>query len=336
MKRICLLLPLLWLILPRAVSAGNDILITCNSSGCTKSSNLPLFTESNVYPGFSRTQTFSVKNSRDTTCNVSFRPGTSIVSDLNSQINLNINGFDYYLSELLNPLYPAVSLGHINQGVRQNYPFTLSLLKTAGNNYQNQTSVIDFNFNIECDDSPSIPATPINPSSPDPLCTNSVPLAPTDFSATRNSTGSVTLHWNHSPSPHTGYLIAYGPSPGNYLYGAPDIGNSDFYTVLGLTYGAQYCFYVRTLNGCMPGDRTSEYCINPQSTLVGTTVPAPGFQPNILGVTSTAPDETIESQVLGAAVQQNVLSPKIFFLISLLLLLLLALLISRVFTKRRS
>ncbi|MFA5894883.1 MAG: sortase [Candidatus Shapirobacteria bacterium] len=106
-----------------------------------------------------------------------------------------------------------------------------------------------------------------------PVCNDAKPGTPSNLRVTRISSTQVRLDWDHASDPHTSYVVAYGPSIGNYPWGSPNVGNSNSYTVNSLTPGAQYCFYVRAQNNCMPGDKSNEVCIN-----VGSTV-------KILGVT---------------------------------------------------
>jgi hypothetical protein len=107
-----------------------------------------------------------------------------------------------------------------------------------------------------------------------PVCNDPKPGTPSNLRVTRISSTQVRLDWDHAPAPHTSYVVAYGPSIGNYPWGSPDAGNGNSYIVNSLTPGAQYCFYVRANNNCMPGDKSNEVCIN-----VGSTV-------RILGATS--------------------------------------------------
>jgi hypothetical protein len=306
--------------LVKPVFAGNDITITCNNgSDCIKSSELPLFSETNIYPGFTQSQTFSVINNRNKPCQLTFKgnPTTESPSFLSKEIFINISGNDYQLSnyrlsDLLKSSEPSVSLGQVNGNSTNNYSWTVTLNRDADNNYQNKTTdFFNINFNFECDeDSPtptptsssgSVLGSTSNSDSSSNQCNNSVPDSPTNLLATSNGDGSVTLTWNHSPSTHDGYLIAFGPSSGNYKYGAPNIGNVNSYKVQGLTLGAQYCFYVRSLNGCMPGGRTPEYCINPGSNITATNATPPGFQQNVLGATteSPTPNQSANNNVLG-------------------------------------
>ena len=53
---------LIFFLLSGPAKAGNDLIITCDSNSCTKSSNLSFFDEKNIVPGFSKTQTVTVYN----------------------------------------------------------------------------------------------------------------------------------------------------------------------------------------------------------------------------------------------------------------------------------
>ena len=330
------------------VFAGNDITITCNggASECTVSPDLPIFNETNIYPGYTTSQKFYVDNNRDSACNLTLKATSNSVTDLlsskifisirgtNNSNNLNIS--NYLLSDLLDPSKPNLSLGHVNKNKKNNYEWTVTLDQSADNTYQNLTSNFNVDFNFQCDDDDITPTptstgdvlgTSVSVTS-SPQCTNSVPTAPTGFYVVNNN-GSATLHWTHTTSDHTGYLIAFGTSPGNYQYGAPDIGNDDFYTVRSLTPGAQYCFYVRSLNGCMPGDRTPEYCINPGSNIVAANIAPSGFQTGVLGASTEnenllavtpTPQESSSGQILGES--QNVCQKywlPLFFLLAFFL-----------------
>lgn len=292
----------------KPVLAGNDISITCSSGGCQKLSNLPFFYENNISPGFTQIQNLSVDNNRNSPCHLKFKAdsATQIPNILPEKILFNILGtnnnytlLNYPLSDLMDPNISPISLGHINKGVKNKYSWLATFSPEAGNEYQETSIVFNLNFNFECDeedgDDPS--DTSDNPPSNQGTeeCTSSTPDAPTHLVAYRNQNGSVRLVWDHSTSEHDGYLIAFGNESGSYKYGAPNVGNVTTYTIDGLTYGAQYCFYVRTLNGCMPGGRSPEYCVNPGSTITPTdTIPEP-FREGVLGVDT----EETEGEVLG-------------------------------------
>lgn len=281
--------------------AQEALTITCNSgSACTKSSEFPLFNETNIYPGFTHTQNFYVDNNRKGPCNLTLKAtSNSQTPDILSQkILINISGINndyrlsnYLLSDLLDSSKPYVSLGHVNKNDKNSYLWSVTFDPQADSNYQNLSTNFNVNFNFECDEETTDNSTNTSSSTPasnqgQAICNNSAPAAPTGLYAQTFDNGSVTLHWTQSTSTHDGYLIAYGTSPGNYQYGAPNIGDDDHYTVKGLTPGAQYCFYVRSLNGCMPGERTPEYCVNAGSTVAAANIAPVGFTPNVLGTTT--------------------------------------------------
>jgi hypothetical protein len=58
------------------------------------------------------------------------------------------------------------------------------------------------------------------------------------------NSGQITLSWQ-SNSNINNYDVLYGPTPGNYLWGAQNIGNVTSYTVGGLTPGQRYYFVIQ-------------------------------------------------------------------------------------------
>ena len=132
--------------------------------------------------------------------------------------------------------------------------------------------------------SPAVLGTSIDNS-----CHDSTPGTPSNLVATVSGPDQATLTWISAPPPFTSYLIAYGTSPGVYQFGNPNVGTDNHYVVSKLVPGAQYCFYVRAQNGCMPGVASNESCINLGSQIIVAPTPLPGFQPNILGANSNLP-----------------------------------------------
>ncbi|RLC34997.1 hypothetical protein DRH14_01780 [Candidatus Shapirobacteria bacterium] len=141
------------------------------------------------------------------------------------------------------------------------------------------------------------PAPTSPPSSSSYSCNDASPSTPVLESAIQQTDGSVLLSWTLA-TPVTHYLVAYGHTPGNPLYGNPNVGNTTSYTVSGLTAGAQYCFYVRAINGCMPGDASNEICVNASSTIAYLeTTPPQSFQSGVLGETTEPEELSQESEV---------------------------------------
>ncbi len=66
---------------------------------------------------------------------------------------------------------------------------------------------------------------------------------------------AVALTWIEAADPISHYVLAYGTSPTEILYGSPDIGGKGTtkYTVSQLTNGVKYYFWIRAVNGCKPG-----------------------------------------------------------------------------------
>jgi len=85
-----------------------------------------------------------------------------------------------------------------------------------------------------------------------PSCGATKPSTPQLLSAVRHGTTAV-LTWTAS-APVTHYSISYGVKPGEYIYGAANVGNVTTYTVGSLDPGTQYYFSVRGVNDCMPSD----------------------------------------------------------------------------------
>lgn len=89
-------------------------------------------------------------------------------------------------------------------------------------------------------------------------CGAEMPQAPVLLSVVR---GSARLTWT-AVDKATHYSIVYGHEPGNYLYGVIDAGRVTEYLVGGLEAGRNYCFAVRAVNGCMPGELSNELCLD--------------------------------------------------------------------------
>lgn len=93
-------------------------------------------------------------------------------------------------------------------------------------------------------------------------CTNTRPVAPTNLKASVGTNNQVKLTWTTVTSNVTHYGIKYGIKSGNYLYGASDIGNTNNFTVSGLSKGYTYYFVVYAVNDCIAGEDSSEASVN--------------------------------------------------------------------------
>jgi hypothetical protein len=72
--------------------------------------------------------------------------------------------------------------------------------------------------------------------------------------------GEVRLNWLKVDKATT-YTIAFGLASHNYIYGLPDTGNTDNFTVGNLSIGKTYYFVVRGVNDCMPGPWSREWSV---------------------------------------------------------------------------
>jgi hypothetical protein len=104
-------------------------------------------------------------------------------------------------------------------------------------------------------------------------------------------------------------MIRYGTTPGNYIYGAPNVGGVTSFTVNLLSVGTTYYFQVAGVNDCMPGPWSNEASTRPTGAVLPAG-PAVGFVPGTLGVSTEAtptptgspePNSTPQGQVESAA-----------------------------------
>lgn len=85
-----------------------------------------------------------------------------------------------------------------------------------------------------------------------PVCDSAKPGTPTLTSVVRSGS-AATLHWTTADQ-STHYTIGYGLVGGDYIYGVPNTGNVNSFTVEALDPDTTYYFAVRGVNNCMPGD----------------------------------------------------------------------------------
>ncbi|HOZ80969.1 MAG TPA: fibronectin type III domain-containing protein [Candidatus Woesebacteria bacterium] len=299
-----ILISLLFLLFSSPVLATNPANISCQGDDCTRQNNLPLFVVTNFYPGQTTSEEMTVSNRRSEECPLSLRVvNQNFEPDiLSPELTISLtSGTKLYYSGSLSHFMDlgSMSLDNLTPGETRNFHWVVSLNQNLSNQYQDQTSRFNIDVNLFCNTSDNSNNNNNNNNNP-PTCNDSLPGTPTNLTATKVSATQVRLNWTHAPSPFTSYLVAYGPSSGVYLYGNPNVGSTNQYIVGSLTPGAQYCFYVRAQNGCMPGLRSNEVCINTGSTIPITTNPPAGFQEGVLGVETTAPAETTPSpEVLG-------------------------------------
>lgn len=114
-----------------------------------------------------------------------------------------------------------------------------------------------------------------------PVCGASTPNAPYLRSATAIGGNKVKIEWNKVDNA-THYTISYGPSSGNYLYGVPNAGDTDNFTIEGMSGG---CYVVRAVNDCAPSEASNEVCVGAGEVL--------GIKTKVLGATGSYPKGSI-------------------------------------------
>jgi len=92
-----------------------------------------------------------------------------------------------------------------------------------------------------------------------PKCGLPKPGTPVLLQAQRNQADQADLVWTKADLA-THYSIAYGLSSGHYQYGVDNTGRVTDFAVGGLDPDRNYCFAVRAVNDCAPGDLSNEIC----------------------------------------------------------------------------
>ncbi|MBI4974005.1 fibronectin type III domain-containing protein [Candidatus Roizmanbacteria bacterium] len=92
-------------------------------------------------------------------------------------------------------------------------------------------------------------------------CSDSPPGGtPQLLSAVARGSNQIVLSWTTASNPVSNYLVSYGLTSGQYIYGNPNVGGqgTTSYTVGSLTPGQKYYFVVKAVNGCTPGNFSNE------------------------------------------------------------------------------
>lgn len=101
---------------------------------------------------------------------------------------------------------------------------------------------------------------------------SSAPGAPVLTSVTSNSNYTATLTWADSPNPVSNYVVSYGVTSGQYVYGNTNIGaqGTTSYIVGSLSGNKKYYFVVAATNNCGAGRFSNEMSavVNPVPTPV--------------------------------------------------------------------
>jgi hypothetical protein len=185
--------------------------------------------------------------------------GDTVTLTSSSDTGLMINGGGAGVD---NATATTDSNGNVTFTVKSNNPNPVTDTFTAADTSDNPSVPLGSNSNITV--AFKAPGT----------CTDSAPgSAPELTSAVANGTSQITLTWTAATDPVTYYLLAYGLTSGQYIYGNPNIGGHDTtsYTVSNLAKGTTYYFVIKAVNICNPSNFSNEV----SATTTGGVVVAP-------------------------------------------------------------
>ncbi len=146
---------------------------------------------------------------------------------------------------------------------------------TSTNAETDNISVTDTSTNTTLDNLGQVTFTAIGTPTPTPgSCNDGAPgSTPQLTSAVADGDTQITLTWADATDPVSYYLVAYGLTSGQYIYGNPNVGGQGVtsYTVSNLARGTTYYFAVKAVNGCNPGSFSNEV----SATTTGGVIAAP-------------------------------------------------------------
>ncbi len=260
----------------------------------------PLFSSSIVwYPGLSVTKSITVKNVGASTHTTSIKADNTSQTGNIDQLYLfkitegSASWYGGSDDKTMKNFWDAgeLDLADISSGNSTTYDITITMPRSAGNEYQDKTAKFDLiigfagtNETVTVSGGGGGGGTVAGATTT--VCNDQKPgSTPVLLSAIPGS-NSVILNWSKASDPVSYYLVAYGISPNNNTYGNPNVGNKDTtsYTVNNLSGGTTYCFIVRAGNGCTPGDFSNQICTTPAGGTV--TGVAAGFAPGVLGLST--------------------------------------------------
>lgn len=276
MKKILFIIFLFIFTVP--IYAGNNLTITCDALSCNKSSNLPLFNEKNITPGFSQVQTLRVINQRSDSCNFFFKVNqSSSLSPLASVQMLNIfEGETLWYGGSFKDISDDKNhqLGNIDSYQYKDYQWTSSLNQSLGNEYQLFNDFYNLDLNFTCG----------GKEGDDSGCNDSTPLhSPQNLKATAGL-NSVTLSWDEAEDYFSYYLISYSTESHGATSAIANIGGrgTHRYTINNLSPEVIYYFKIRTGNGCASGPFSTIVFATPTGQALSNSSFST-FRPGVLG-----------------------------------------------------
>lgn len=240
---------IIFFLLSNPVNAGNNLIITCDLNSCTKSSNLLLFNELNIAPGFSKSQTITVINESNDRCNLQFKLNQSLISSPLSSV-LMLSVFENNTIKTAGSFSDLANnnnhnIGNIDSHQSKDYLWTTSLNQSLENNYRLLNNTHDLDLNFICGEEEG----------GDNSCHSSSPLDyPKNFKAIPGH-NSVTLFWEETTDIFTYYLISYSTQKHAATFATASVGGrgTTTFTIDNLLADTTYYFKIRTGNFCAPG-----------------------------------------------------------------------------------
>jgi hypothetical protein len=181
--------------------------------------------------------------------------------------------------------------GNVNFTVSSNNPNPGTDTFTAADNSDNPSIPLGSNS--------SVTVTFMAPSA----CNYGSPATPQLTSAVAGSDNQITLTWTDVADPVNYYMVSYGLTSGQYIYGNPNVGGqgTTSYTVGSLAKGTTYYFVVKAVNGCTPGSFSNEVSATTTGgVILATPTPASSdttSQSDIIPTDTPAPTPTTQPTV---------------------------------------
>ena len=149
-------------------------------------------------------------------------------------------------------------------------------------------------FNIrDVDQNVSLSQASVNFTSPS--CGDSTPATPTLSQDLSQSSSQIKLSWTAVSVPISYYVVSYGISSGNYIYGNPNVGKQNNYTVGFLSQGTTYYFVVKAVNGCSSGSYSNELSAIAGQNPTPTPIPTPTSIPTLSQTATSTQASTFTS-----------------------------------------
>lgn len=259
----------------------------------------PLFPSSIIwYPGLSITKSFTVKNLSSSSQNISIQATNTVQTGNIADVFLfkvteaNVDRYGGADDKSLKNFWDEgqISLSNLNEKEETNYDITITMLTSAGNEYQGKQAKFDLIIGfVGTPTQVTITgagdgATGAVGGAAATTCSDTPPSNAPILTSAFVGVNSITLTWTPAGDPVSYYLIAYGTTSGTYSYGIPNVGGkgTTSYTITGLSGGTTYYFVVRAGNGCAPGLFSNEL----SATAIGGFLAGlpPGFTPGVLGI----------------------------------------------------